>query len=242
MSFNPAIVRKILLVVHQITSEPGLVGQILQDLHYDLEICCPAIAQPLPTTMEDYEGAIVFGGPMSANDDTTLPFIQDELNWIPSVLDSGKPYLGICLGAQLLARVLGGQVSLHSEGVKEIGYSKIQPVSEQAELLGLTHVYHWHQEGFEVPRSAILLAEGQVFPNQAFRYGNAYGVQFHPEITHNMIHRWVAAVPDYLTHPGAQTLEAQLHQHLQHSTSVEKWLRVFLIQWLCSTQVALDVA
>ena len=231
--------RKILLVVHQATSEPGLIGQVLQDLQYELEICCPAVAQPLPTNMEDYDGAIVFGGPMSANDDTTLPFIRDELDWIPTVLDSRKPYLGVCLGAQLLARVLGGQVSLHPEGMKEIGYSRIQPVSEQADLLGLNHVYHWHQEGFEIPREAILLAEGRVFPNQAFRYDNAYGIQFHPEITHSMIRRWVAAAPDY---PGAPTIEAQLHQHLQHATTVENWLRSFLIQWLCSARVALDVA
>ena len=234
--------RKILLVVHQATSEPGLIGQVLQDLDYDLEICCPAIAHPLPTTMAGYDGAIVFGGPMSANDDTTLPFIRDELDWIPLVLDSGKPYLRVCLGAQMLARVLGGQVALHPEGMKEIGYSKIQPVSEQADLLGLSHVYHWHQEGFEIPREAILLAEGQVFPNQAFRYDNAYGIQFHPEITHHMICRWVAAVPDYLSQPGALTIEAQLHQHLQHATTVEKWLRSFLIHWLCSAKVGLDVA
>ncbi|NJR40282.1 MAG: glutamine amidotransferase [Leptolyngbyaceae cyanobacterium CSU_1_4] len=234
--------RKILLVVHQVTSEPGLIGQVLQDLQYDLEICCPAVAQPLPSTLEDYEGAIVLGGPMSANDDTTLPFIRDELNWIPLVLEARKPYLGVCLGAQLLARVLGGQVSLHPDGIKEIGYSKIQPVSEQAELLGLTHVYHWHQEGFEVPREAILLAEGQVFPNQAFRYGKAYGIQFHPEITHHMIRRWVAAAPEAHLQSGAPTVEAQLHQHLQHATTVEHWLRGFLRQWLCSARVSLDVA
>lgn len=242
MSFNPATVRKILLVVHQITSEPGLIGRVLQDLHYDLEICCPAIAQPLPSSMDSYDGAIVFGGPMSANDDATLSFIRDELDWIPSVLNSGKPYLGVCLGAQLLARVLGAQVLSHPEGMREIGYSKIQPVSEEADLLGLSHVYHWHQEGFEVPRGATLLAKGQVFPNQAFRYDNAYGVQFHPEITQKMIHRWVAAAPDYLTYPGAQTIEVQLQQHLQHAASVEKWLRGFLVQWLCSAKVALDVA
>jgi len=235
-------VRKILLVVHQPTSEPGLIGQVLQDLRYDLEICCPAVAQPLPATMDDYDGAIVFGGPMSANDDTTLPFIRDELDWIPSVLEAKKPYLGVCLGAQLLARVLGGQVSLHPEGMKEIGYSRIQPVSEQADLSGLNHVYHWHQEGFEVPREAILLAEGQVFPNQAFRYDNAYGIQFHPEITHSMIRRWVAAAPNYHIQPGAPSIEAQLHQHLHHAATVEKWLRSFLVQWLCSAKVAVDVA
>jgi GMP synthase (glutamine-hydrolysing) len=235
-------VRKILIVVHQATSEPGLIGQVLQDLGCELELCCPAIGQSLPQPIEDYDGAVVFGGPMSANDDETLPFIRDELNWIAGFLQSGKPYLGVCLGAQMLARVLGSEVSLHPEGMKEIGYSEIQPVAGEPDLSGLTHVYHWHKEGFDIPREAVLLAEGQVFSNQAFRYGNAYGVQFHPEITHDMINRWVAAVPDYHNEPGAQLLDVQLQQHLQHAASVEKWLRGFLTQWLCSEEMELDVA
>jgi GMP synthase (glutamine-hydrolysing) len=238
-------VRKILLVVHQATSDPGLIGQVLQDLGYELEICCPAgcfantarVAPCLPLQLEDYDGTVIFGGPMSANDDNILPFIRDELDWIPLVLESGKPYLGVCLGAQMLARVLGGQVSAHPEGMKEIGYSKIQPVSEQSDLAGLTHVYHWHKEGFELPREAVLLAEGQVFPNQAFRYDNAYGIQFHPEITHSMIHRWVTAVPNYHAEPGAQLLESQIRSHLQYASSVEQWLRKFLMQWTAQTRL-----
>jgi GMP synthase (glutamine-hydrolysing) len=235
-------VRKILIVVHQATSEPGLIGQVLQDLGCELDLCCPAIGQPLPQQLDDYAGAVVFGGPMSANDDETLPFIQDELDWIRLFLDSGKPYLGVCLGAQLLARVLGAQVSPHPEGMKEIGYSQIKPVAGEPDLSGLTHVYHWHKEGFNLPQNAVLLAEGEVFANQAFRYGNAYGVQFHPEITHSMINRWVAAVPDYYTEPCVQLLDVQLQRHSQHAASVEKWLRSFLRQWLGSSQVSLEVA
>lgn len=236
-------VRKILLIIHQQTSDPGLVGQVLQEMGYELEICCPAIAHSLPSDLTAYAGVVVFGGPMSANDDDTLPFIRQELDWIESVLEAELPYFGICLGAQMLARVLGECVSPHAEGLREIGYSTIQPVGET--LAGLNHVYHWHKEGFEIPRNAEPLAIGQVFPNQAFRYGNAYGVQFHPEITQDMIYRWVAAVPDYLTQPGAQTLEDQLRQHQAHAAEVELWLRRFLARWLQPRRVdaaVLDVA
>jgi GMP synthase (glutamine-hydrolysing) len=225
------IVRKILIVVHQATSDPGLVGQVLQEMHCQLEICCPAIGHGLPEP-EDYDGVVVFGGPMSANDGDLLPFIQAELKWIPLVLAANKPYLGVCLGAQLLAKVLGGRVAPHAEGMKEIGYSSIQSVMGQTALSGLTHVYHWHKEGFEIPQGATRLAMGTVFPNQAFQYGRAYGVQFHPEITRAMIDRWVAAVPDYLSEPGAQALEEQVRQHLCYGVSVERWLREFLVQWL----------
>jgi GMP synthase (glutamine-hydrolysing) len=233
-------VKKILIVVHQATSDPGLIGQVLEELGYPLEIHCPAIGQVLPSDLDPYEGVVVFGGPMSANDGEMLPFIQDELSWIPLVLAAGKPYLGVCLGAQLLAKVLGGRVAPHASGVKEIGYSPIQPVSGAA-LSGLTHVYHWHKEGFEIPQGATQLASGAVFPNQAFQYGRAYGVQFHPEITRQMIDRWVAAVPDYLSQPGAQPWEEQVQQHLYYGASVEQWLREFLVQWL-KPAAALDVA
>ena len=72
--------------------------------------------------MDGYAGTIVFGGPMSANDDGKLPGIRAQLDWIPTALDSGRPFLGICLGAQLLARALGATVKPHPAGLAEIGY------------------------------------------------------------------------------------------------------------------------
>lgn len=239
-SVKAAPVKKILLIVHQETSDPGLVGQILQEAGYTLDIRCPAIGTALPETLDDYAGAVVFGGPMSANDDVSLPFIQTELSWISIALSSGKPYLGICLGAQLLARVLGATVAPHPNELREIGYVPIQPVAEPGNpLLSLTHVYHWHKEGFELPQGSSLLAKGPVFPNQAFQYGNAYGIQFHPEITQNMINHWVAQVPEQLCLPGAQPYEEHLKGHDRYAAQVEHWLRNFLMQeWLGVEELA----
>ena len=125
------MVRKILIIVHQTTSDPGCVGQMLRKNGYELDICCPSNDQPLPTTMDDHDGVVIFGGPMSAND-TDLPFIRQELNWISIALAADKPFLGICLGAQLLARVLGAKVSPHADGMTEIGYFPIVPTPEAA--------------------------------------------------------------------------------------------------------------
>lgn len=228
------IVEKVLVVVHQETSEPGLVGQVLQESGYALDIRCPAIGTELPQTLEDHAGVVVFGGPMSANDDD-LPFIRAELDWIPLVLNSGTPYLGICLGAQLLARVLGAKVMPHPQDLREIGYVPIQPLPvAHNPLSGLTEVYQWHKEGFELPSGAALLATGSVFPHQAFRYGEAaYGTQFHPEITRAMIDRWISKVPEQLELPGAQPYDAHMQGFDRHATSVEQWLRRFLVQdWL----------
>jgi GMP synthase (glutamine-hydrolysing) len=226
----------ILAVVHQPTSTAGLIGHILQQVGFELDRRCPAQGDPLPATLERHSAAIVFGGPMSANDDDQYGFIRDELAWIESYLQPEKPFLGICLGAQLLARVLGARVAPHPEGVREIGYYPIQPTSMDRPLLAKPMlVYHWHQEGFELPQGAELLASGKTFKHQAFRYGTqVYGFQFHPEITKLMINHWTTEGADQLVLPGAQSRFHHLGKHRLYGPEVELWLRQFLPQWLGS--------
>lgn len=226
--------RKILAITHQENSEAGLIGQMLQAEGCVLDLCCPAMGAELPPHLADHDGVIVFGGPMSANDDNQLPYIRTELDWIPLALVTQKPFLGICLGAQMLARVLGAKVAPHPEQWREIGYAQIYPTpAADNPLAALNRVYHWHAEGFELPKDATLLATGDQFTNQAFRYGEAaYGLQFHPEITETMIQRWTVEGADHLTLPGAQARQAQLDHHQQHGTAVAGWLSTFLRQWL----------
>jgi GMP synthase (glutamine-hydrolysing) len=226
--------KQILIIIHQDTSTPGLVGQVLQEAGYGLDIRRPFLGQELPSTMEHHDAAIIFGGPMSANDDETLPFIQTELNWIPIALESSKPFLGICLGAQMLARVLGARVAPHPDKLREIGYFPIMStLAGQSCFSHPMYVYHWHKEGFELPSDAVLLATGQRFFNQAFRYGkSAYGVQFHPEITNKIMERWTTEAAEQLTLPGAQPRDEQIRQHALHEDGVHHWLQGFLNQWL----------
>ena len=108
-----------------------------------------------------------------------------------------RPFFGVCLGAQMMARHFGARVYSHPEGRTEVGYYPIHPT-----LAGLKvcpewpgRVYQWHKEGFDVPADCELLAEGGDFPNQAIRYGNAFGVQFHPDITYAMMYRWWRPFP-----------------------------------------------
>jgi len=224
---------QILLILQQPTSETGQVGQLLQAQGCSLDIRCPSIGNPLPPTLEEHEGAVIFGGPMSANDDQ-LPFIRAELDWIPIALASGKPFLGICLGGQLLARALGATVAPHPEAITEIGYTPVVPTpAGQTEFSSSLHFYHWNQEGFELPAGAVLLASGKQFPHQAFRYGeHAYGLQFHPEITEVMIERWTTSGADQLQVPGVQSREQQLMLHTQHADATQNWLEGFLQRWL----------
>ncbi|WP_309229540.1 glutamine amidotransferase [Oscillatoria sp. FACHB-1407] len=226
--------KNILVIVHQATSDPGLVGQLLRSHGYTLDIRCPNLGHDLPTTMNHHEAAVVFGGPMSANDSETLPFIRTELDWIETALESGKPYLGICLGAQLLARVLGATVSPHPEGMTEIGYFPIQPTPAGQPLFSTPmQVYHWHREGFELPSGSVLLATGDTFANQAFRFGkNAYGVQFHPEMTHEIMERWLENAPECLILPGAQPRDKHLQGYQLYAANLRRWLENFLQHWL----------
>src|SRR5262252_3877222 len=122
--------------------------------------------------------------------DIRRPRLGDPL---PVPLAEKRPFLGICLGAQMLAKHLGARVSTHPEGKAEVGYYPIR-VTEQAHAV-CGHwpkvVYQWHREGFELPHGAKLLAEGDLFRVQAMRYGPAaYGIQFHAEVTHAMMCRW----------------------------------------------------
>lgn len=226
----------ILVVVHQPTSNPGRVGENLRNLGFDLDVRCPAQGQPLPVTMQAHSAAVVFGGPMSANDDH-LDFIRLELDWITMALASGKPYLGICLGAQLLARALGAAVEPHPTGQREVGYYPVLPTpAGQGMLPSPLMVYQWHQEGFTLPVGSHLLATGQTFPHQAFRYGQrAYGLQFHPEITAAMVNHWTTEGADQLSCPGAQDRAYHLSQHRLYGPMVERWLRQFLTGWTGAT-------
>ncbi|MGB3516345.1 MAG: hypothetical protein WBA43_07810 [Elainellaceae cyanobacterium] len=227
---------QVLVIVHQDTSNPGRIGHVLRHQGKHLDVRCPAIGETLPQTLDAYDGVVVFGGPMSANDDQTLPFIRDELDWIETVaLTSDRPYLGICLGAQLLARVLGARVAPHPQDVREIGYFPITMTPDGQDDLGRSalHVFQWHGEGFEIPANSVRLASGGTFPNQAFRHGDrAYGLQFHPEITRDMIDLWTTKAADQLQLAGAQPRHLQFQHHDCYSGAIALWLEEFLDNWL----------
>lgn len=226
------MVEKVLLITHSRSADPGEVGAALGRLGYEVERRCPRQGEPLPDAREAYAAALVLGGSQSAND--PLPYLREEERWIEGALASGKPLLGICLGSQLIARVLGARVGPHPQGLREIGYFPIAPTSVgrgvfETEL----HVYHWHAEGFEMPRGAELLAEGSLFRNQAFRYGDrVYGIQFHPEVNRRIMTRWIESGAKDLGRPGAQSAEEQKAACSAHEARMHAWLERFLAHWL----------
>jgi GMP synthase (glutamine-hydrolysing) len=219
---------QVLIVLHQEHSSPGRVGQMLVEAGFSLDIRRPVLGDPLPDTLAGHAGAIVFGGPMSANDEDAA--IRREIDWLEVPLREDKPYLGICLGAQMLVRHLGGRVAGHPEGLTEIGWYRLRPTEEGAKLMRWpSMVYHFHREGFDLPRDATLLATADDYENQAFRYGaNAWGVQFHGELTRAMMQRWVVRGAHRFELPNAQPGRAHLHGRLVHDGPLRQWLGDFL--------------
>jgi GMP synthase (glutamine-hydrolysing) len=223
--------RDVLVVMHRRESNPGNVGHWLRANGYMLDIRCPRFGDPLPETLEHHAGAVVFGGPMSANDPDG--YIKQEIDWLAVPLRESKPFLGICLGAQMLAKHLGSPVGFHPYGLVEAGYYPICPTETGRALLSWPdHVYHWHCEGFGLPSGAERIATGDAFENQAIRYGAAYGVQFHPEITLAMIHRWTITGAHRLSHPGARHRREHIGAHDVHGAPVRDWLARFMEMWL----------
>ncbi len=235
--------RPILVVLHQAHSNPGHIGQTLRAQGHRLDVRRPRFGDPLPETLAEHDGAVIFGGPMSAND--TDDFVKRETDWIGVALDEGAPFLGVCLGGQMLSKFLGGQVDLHPNAHVEIGYRDIAPVGAcYDEGPWPTRVFQWHKEGFTVPSGAELLTRGGPdFPNQAFRYGaTAVGIQFHPEITYAMVSRWSGHNPHKLEQVGAQPRAQQLRDHIAHGPNVRQWLSRFISGWVRTGRAVRGIA
>ncbi len=134
------------------------------------------------------------GGPMNVDEVDRHPGLAAEREWLTEAMRQEMPVLGICLGAQLLARALGAEVRA-GEG-PEIGFAPVE-IQEPADpiLAGLaprTTVLHWHGDVFDLPDGAVPLASSAKTALQAFRHGNAWGVLFHPEADASLVDAWLA--------------------------------------------------
>ena len=194
-----------LIVLHQETSTPGRVGNALRALGYRLDIRRPRFGDPLPETLDRHAGAVIFGGPMSANDPDD--YVRREIDWIAVPLREQRPFLGICLGAQMLAKQLGARVAPHPQGRVA---DRLLPDPPDGGGLKVCpdwpdHVYHWHREGFELP-SRRRIAGGRLgLPGRRpSSFGHAFGFQFHPDVTYAMMHRWTTRGHERLDMPGAR--------------------------------------
>lgn len=174
----------------------GTIGTLLELNGFTPEFVRIYRGEKAPRTIEGYMALISLGGPMGVYEDAVFPFIKDEISLMEKALRDGLPMLGICLGSQLLAKAAGARV--YKGGTKEIGWYGLKLTDEGAGdkiFLGMPKemtVFQWHGDTFDVPEGAVNLASSDAFPNQLIKVGsNAYGIQFHLEVTQEMVRDWI---------------------------------------------------
>jgi len=191
-----------LIIKHVEIEGPGLIEYCLRKEKISYRIINLQGGDPLPK-LDPLSLIILLGGPMNVYEEDRYPFLKDEDLFIKEAIQRGKFILGICLGAQLIAKALGAKV--FKAPVREVGWFDVSltRIGLQDPLFSnlpkTFPVFQWHEDTFEIPRSAKLIATSSSVPHQAFRYGdNAYGLQFHLEVTEEMIQEWMRTYEEEL--------------------------------------------
>jgi GMP synthase-like glutamine amidotransferase len=228
---------RVLVLQHIACEPPGVYEEVLRERGADLVRVELDEGQPIPEGPVDC--IVAMGGPMSVNDEAEHPWLAGEKRFVADAVRAGAPYWGVCLGVQLLASSLGARV--YPGGSPEVGLLPVELTAAAAadpvfagaprELVTL----QWHGDTFDLPDGAVRLAGSPAYPNQAFRFERAYGVQFHLEVSAAMAREW-ADVPEYaasLEHvlgPGAASrfvtrIEERGPEMLGHGRHLfERWL------------------
>ena len=198
---------------------PGYFATFLDNNHIPWRLIKIDAGETLPTTIHDFSGLVFMGGPMSVNDD--LPWIEQELSLIRQAVAADVPVLGHCLGGQLMAKALGGTVSISP--AREMGWGEVtvpdNPVArEWFGDLTTFNSFHWHGEAFSIPQGATRILSSPYCENQVFALGMHLGMQCHVEMTERLVIDWCSV--------GAEELASLNESSVQSLEEIEKDLPV----------------
>ncbi len=230
--------KNILVLQHETHEGLGAFEPLFKSGGRTLTICNLALGNTVPSSEElcAFDGVVILGGPMSANDGGKIPFIQDEIDRVKDILSLKLPLLGVCLGAQIIAKALGGKVTKGPQ--KEIGWYPLQlTLSSNKDVIfgGLSSpaiLFQWHGETFELPSGAIKLASSTLYSNQAFRYTDRiYGLQFHCEMTDFMIRDWIEKGKQEIEDAGLSA-EMILEMMPKYLPTLRHWAHQIANKWL----------
>ncbi|MGA1874296.1 MAG: type 1 glutamine amidotransferase [bacterium] len=182
--------------MHTASEGPGTIEDYLKSVRATYRIVRLYAGDRLPTHLNDLDAVITMGGPMNVYEEDKYPFLRDEIDFLQRAIEAKIPVLGICLGAQMIAKACGA--AIRTSLVKELGWYEV--ILTEAGfgdeffygLPKILQVLQWHEDMFELPPAASLLATSKGCPHQAFRCRQAYGLQFHIEINREMLFEWFA--------------------------------------------------
>ena len=208
---------RILSIVHGSNVPSGVFGDEAERGGHEVDTWSLAWGTPPPAPIDDYGAVMIFGGAMHADQDDRHPWLREENFFIQRLLDIHIPVLGVCLGAQLIAKAAHAEVKAMPE--PEVGWVDVELTDEAADdplFSGLPErfpAFQWHYYEFAAPSGAEVLARSDRC-TQAFRLGDmAWGVQFHPEVEREMLDDWFAEGGDELGKPLA-VVEEETDRHL----------------------------
>ena len=228
---------KTLILCHKSLKDSGAFQKMLEARGADIELRLAYDEGVKDIDPLAHDLTLFMGGPMGAYQTDLFPYLKDEVSYIEKRLQAEKPYLGICLGGQLMAAAMGAEVYPGKAG-KEIGWHEIA-VNEEGQKTSLKHLdagktgmMQWHGDTFDLPKEATLLASSDLYKNQAISYGSkALGFQFHPEVTNINIELWLALGQNELQQAGLNVplLRAQTLDHLE---TLDTQRTKFFNEWL----------
>ncbi|MFV0253207.1 MAG: glutamine amidotransferase [Beutenbergiaceae bacterium] len=219
---------------HLLFEDLGLLHDLLNARGYRIRYLDAGIDDVSAQVLAEAELVVILGGPIGVYDGEGYPFLDTEQGAIADRLATGGATLGICLGAQLMARALGAPVT--ATGRSEIGYGPLtltsQGRSSVLAALDSEPVLHWHGDQFEIPAGAERLAQTPGFPNQAFSAGpHALGLQFHLEADHRRIEQWLIGHAHELATVGIDPSRIRADA-ARHGPALAQRARTVMHSWL----------
>ncbi|MGE4547310.1 MAG: type 1 glutamine amidotransferase [Desulfurella sp.] len=188
---------KVLAIRHVKIEHAGLLGEVLYNMGYQIHYLDTPKGQLLEEPLENYSLVLLLGGYMGAYEEDKYPFLNYEFKIMEYALKADIPLIGICLGSQMLARVLGSNV--YKGHIKEIGFFEVKKAEKHPYFDNFPDsfkVFQWHNDTFDLPKGAVRVFSSDTYQNQGFVYNKAVGLQFHIEVDESMIREWLLEYSD----------------------------------------------
>lgn len=225
---------RVLLIGHGYDAPfPDRVRLFLQAQGRAYDEIAPCNGDALPESLDDIAAVVIYGGAQEIYQTDLYPYLADEHAFTRRLVAADIPVLGLCLGAQCIAYAHGAEVTTRSDSAYEFGYYDVTPTEAGRDFLpdGPARMPQWHWHYAALPEGAELLAHSELFPTQAFRLGSAYGFQFHPEVTPEIMRFWQDLDGAPYGRPGSQTRAEQDRHLAEQDARIDRWFNAFLTEF-----------